>query len=132
MLAFLDTHAWIWWVTQDQRLSRRAMASIQSALAREGVWISAISVWEAAKKVERGQLILDRPLRKWLDVATAMEGLFVAELTTAILIESCELPPPALRDPADQMIVATVRHHGGRLVTKDAQLQEYPHVQCVW
>jgi PIN domain nuclease of toxin-antitoxin system len=30
------------------------------------------------------------------------------------------------------MIVATVRHHQGRLVTKDADLRKYPHLKSVW
>jgi PIN domain nuclease of toxin-antitoxin system len=85
-----------------------------------------------AKKVEKKQLILDRPLRQWLDSAMSAEGLFIAELTGDILMESCELPPPFHGDPADQMIAATVRHHKGRLITKDRKLTDYPHLKCVW
>lgn len=132
MLTFLDTHAWVWWVTQDRRLSKRASSAIRNAVSRDGVWISAISIWEIAKKVEKKQLVLDRPLRQWLDMATGAGGLFVAELTNAILIESCELPPPFHGDPADQIIVASVRHHGARLITKDQQLRRYPHLQSLW
>lgn len=132
MLTFLDTHAWVWWVIQDGRLSKQALTAIRNAIAREGVWISAISIWEVAKKVEKKQLVLDRPFRQWLEMATSTNGLFVAELTNAVLVESCELPPPFLGDPADQMIVASVRHHSGRLVTKDLKLRQYPHVHCLW
>jgi PIN domain nuclease of toxin-antitoxin system len=132
MPSFLDSHAWIWWITQDRRLSKRAHAAIGNAIPREGVWISAISIWEIAKKVEKSQLVLDRPLRQWLDRATSADGLFIAELTNAILIESCELPPPFHGDSADQIIAASVRHHGGRLITKDLKLRRYPHLQCLW
>lgn len=132
MLNFLDTHAWIWWVTDDRRLSKPAQSVIRKSATRDGLWISAISIWEVAKKVEKRQLVLDRPLRQWLDRATGMAGLCVAELTNAILIESCELPSPFHGDPADQMIVASVRHHGGRLITKDSHLHDYPHIQCLW
>jgi PIN domain nuclease of toxin-antitoxin system len=132
MQTFLDTHAWIWWVTQDHRLSKNALSAIKYSIPREGIWISAISVWEVAKKVEKRQLILDRPLRQWLDSAISAEGLFIAELTGDILIESCELPPPFHGDPVDQMIAATVRHHNGRLITKDRKLVGYPHLKCVW
>jgi PIN domain nuclease of toxin-antitoxin system len=132
MQTFLDTHAWIWWVTQDNRLSRHAQTVILSAIHQDGIWISAISIWEVAKKVEKRQVVLDRPLRKWLDAATSIEGLFIAELTSEILIESCELPQPFHGDPADQMITATVRHCSGRLITKDQKLVDYPHIKCVW
>ena len=76
--------------------------------------------------------MLDRPLSKWLELALGAEGLFIAELTTDILLESCELPQPFHGDPADQMIVVTVRHHGGRLVTKDRALHANPYVPCLW
>jgi PIN domain nuclease of toxin-antitoxin system len=132
MQTFLDTHAWIWWVTEDKRLSSSARALISSVAPRQGVWISPISIWEIAKKVEKHQLALDRPIRMWLNAALAMPGLFVAELTQDILVESCELPGPFHGDQADQMIVATVRHHRGRLVTKDAALRNYAHVATLW
>jgi PIN domain nuclease of toxin-antitoxin system len=113
MRTFLDTHAWIWWITADRRLSRRAEAAIRRAAAGDGVWISAISIWEIAKKVEKRQLTLDRPFRQWLQEAYGAAGLCVAELTPEILVESCELPQPFHGDAADQMIVATARHHNG-------------------
>jgi PIN domain nuclease of toxin-antitoxin system len=132
MQTFLDTHAWVWWVTGDKRLSSSAQALITTGAQRQGVWISVISIWEVAKKVEKGQLVLDRPLRSWMEAALAEPGLLVAELTQDILIDSCELPKPFHGDPADQMIVATVRHHRGRLVTKDAALSSYPHLVTFW
>jgi PIN domain nuclease of toxin-antitoxin system len=132
MQTFLDTHAWVWWVTGDGRLSKGAKRLIESDASRQGVWISAISIWEVAKRTEKKQLVLDRPYRQWLDAALSPAGLYVAELTTDILLESCELPLPFHGDPADQMIVATVRHYRGRLVTKDAALRRYPHLLSVW
>lgn len=132
MPVFLDTHAWIWWVTEDRRLSRKASQTIARATRREGVWLSAVSVWEVAKKVERKQLVLDRPLRPWMDQALGVPGLLLAELTPAVLLESCDLPQPFHGDPADQMIVASARHHHAVLVTKDQSLRGYSHVETVW
>ena len=82
--------------------------------------------------MEKGQLVLDRPVRAWIESALGMDGLFVAELTNEILLEGCDLPKPFHGDPADQLIVATVRHHGGKLITKDRALHGYPHIQCCW
>lgn len=132
MRTFLDTHCWLWWITADRRLSRRAEASIRRASAGDGIWISAISIWEIAKKVEKRQLTLDRPFRQWLQAARGAPGLYVAELTSEILVESCELPQPFHGDPADQMIVATVRHHNGILVTRDEALRSYAHLRTLW
>jgi PIN domain nuclease of toxin-antitoxin system len=128
----LDTHAWIWWATADRRLSRRARTSIDKALARGELSISVFSIWEMAKKVEKGQLALDRPLDEWLDAATTADGLQIADVTRAILVDSCRLPQPFHGDPADQIIVATTRSLSASLVTRDARLLDYAHVRTVW
>ena len=128
----LDTHSWIWWVTTDRRLSRRARTAIDKALSRGELSISMYSIWEMAKKVEKGQLALDRPLEEWLDAATAADGLQIVEMTRAILVDSCRLPQPFHGDPADQIIVATTRSLSATLVTKDARLRNYPHVRTLW
>lgn len=132
MPTLLDTHAWVWWVTDDRRLSRRARAAIAAARAVQDLWLSMISVWELAKKVEKQQLVLDRPLDVWLDDATTLDGLGLWELTRPVLVESCQLPPPFHGDPADQMIVATARHHAAVVVTRDERIRGYRHVQSLW
>lgn len=84
----VDTHAWIWWVTEDERLSGAARRAIQASLSEGTLWLSAISIWEVAKKVEKGQLMLDRALDDWLDLALEPAGLRVAPLTRSVLVES--------------------------------------------
>ncbi|HXG56125.1 MAG TPA: type II toxin-antitoxin system VapC family toxin [Vicinamibacterales bacterium] len=132
MPVFLDTHAWVWWVTEDHRLSRGAARAIQRASRGAGVSLSMISIWEIAKKVEKKQLVLDRPAREWIEHALGVPGLALVEVTPAILMDSCELPQPFHGDPADQIIVASARHHGATLVTKDSNIRRYEHVSTVW
>ena len=134
MPILLDTHAWVWWVSDDRRLSKKAAAAIRRTAHDEdwGVWISTISIWEVAKKVEKKQLVLDRPVRQWMEQADDRAGSALAELSAAILLDSCELPQPFHGDPADQMIVASARHLGASLVTKDRKLRSYRHVQTLW
>jgi len=113
-------------------LSRRAGTAIARAQRDNDVWLSLISVWEIARKVEKQQLAFDRPLTDWLDVATAMPGLQLAELTRPILVDSCSLPQPFVGDPADQIIVATARHHGAVVVTKDQKIRQCSHARSIW
>lgn len=132
MPAVLDTHAWIWWATRDRRLSRRARTAIDRALARAELHLSMISIWEMAKKVEKGQLALDRPLEEWMEAALAADGLVVADMTRPILLDSCRLPLPFHGDRADQIIVATTRALSATLITRDARLRDYVHVRTTW
>jgi PIN domain nuclease of toxin-antitoxin system len=132
MTTLLDTHAWVWWVTDDRRLSARAKSRIGTSMAAQDLWLSLISVWEVAKKVEKQQLVLDRPLDQWLDEAVSRPGLGLWELTRSILVQSCQLPEPFHGDPADQIIVATARQRGATLVTRDQRIRQYRHVQSLW
>lgn len=132
MPTLLDTHAWVWWVTEDRRLSPAARRAIDRGQADDNLALSLISIWEVAKKVEKGQLVIDRPITDWLDLASLRPGLHLAELTRPILTESCRLPSPFHGDPADQIIVATARDRDAVLVTKDRQIRQYPYVRCVW
>ena len=132
MPTLLDTHAWVWWVTEDRRLSAAARRAIVRSEASGDLSLSLISVWEVAKKVEKAQLVLDRPIDQWLELAVARPGLHLVELTRPILVESCRLPPPFDGDPADQLIVATARDRDAEIVTRDEKIRAYPHVRSLW
>jgi PIN domain nuclease of toxin-antitoxin system len=132
MSTLLDTHAWVWWVTEDRRLSAAARRAIERSQGKGDLSLSLISVWEVAKKVERAQLVLDRPIDQWLELALARPGLHAVELTRPILVESCKLPAPFHGDPADQIIVATARDRDASIVTKDEKIRAYSHVRTVW
>ena len=132
MLTLLDTHAWLWWVTADRRLAASARRTIERAASASGLALSLISVWEIAKKTEKRQLILDRPLEAWIDEALARPGLQTIELSRPVLLESCRLPGPFHGDPADQLLVATARHRDAVIVTRDDRIRRYPHVRSIW
>jgi PIN domain nuclease of toxin-antitoxin system len=132
MLTLLDTHAWVWWVTEDRRLSASARRAIDRSRSAGSLAVSLISVWEVAKKVEKRHIVLDRPVEDWIDTALARPDLQVLELTRPILIESCRLPGPFLGDPADQILVATARDREAVIVTKDDRIRTYAHVNSTW
>jgi PIN domain nuclease of toxin-antitoxin system len=119
-------------VPADVRLSKRARHAIGEAARQDAVALSAISIWEVAKKVEKGQLTLDRRSMNWLDQALGVDGLQVLEPTRGILVDSCRLPQPFRGDPADQIIVATARKRTAFVITADTKIREYPHVQTMW
>jgi PIN domain nuclease of toxin-antitoxin system len=132
MPTLLDTHAWVWWVTEDRRLSASARRTIERSQAAGDLSLSLISVWEVAKKVQKAQLVLDRPVDQWIELAVARPALHLVELTRPILVESCRLPAPFHGDPADQLIVATARDRDAAIVTKDERIRAYAHVRSVW
>ena len=56
-MTVLDTHAWVWWLDDDPRLSDGALAAID---ASDELAVSAISVWELATLERLGRLTFCR------------------------------------------------------------------------
>jgi len=132
MKLLLDTHAWIWWTTGSSKLSSRGKAAVRKAAAAGDLFLSAISVWEVAKLVEKGRLRFNLDAESWVGKALEMPGLTLVPLTPAISCRACALPPPFHDDPADQVIVATARAEGATILTVDARIRRYPYCQTIW
>lgn len=126
----LDTHIWVWWAADRDRLTEKQIATIE---ANEGdvIGISAITCWEVAKLIERGRIELTCPVEEWFDLALQYPGVKLLELTPTIAVDSTRLPGQFHRDPADQIIVATARTYQCPLVTSDEKIILYPHVVTV-
>jgi PIN domain nuclease of toxin-antitoxin system len=124
----LDTHIWVWWVSQPDRL-QPAHREILAAGADHSFGVSIISCWEVAKLVEYGRLKLDRSIGLWLESALAEPGVSLLPLNPQIVVESTQLPQPFHRDPADQLLVATARVLQCPLMTEDGKIAAYPHVR---
>ena len=69
---------------------------------------------------------------EWIREALEMPKLRLVALSPSVAYRSTILPQPFHDDPADQIIVATARHLGATLVTRDRKLRDYEHVQTVW
>ena len=129
-MILLDTHAWVWWVHGDARLSEEQRKMLDARIV-DGIGVSIISCWEVAKLVEHGRLKLLQDVAEWLEVALAYPGVRLLDLSPAIVVESTRLPQPFHKDPADQMIVATARIHDSPLATADDKILNYVHVRTV-
>jgi PIN domain nuclease of toxin-antitoxin system len=83
----LDTHIWVWWVHDDEQLTKEYKDYIEQN-EQSGIGISAISCWEVAKLVEYGRLILPVAISDWLNQALAYPGVRLLDLTPQIAVES--------------------------------------------
>jgi len=124
----LDTHIWVWWVSNPSLLSAKYTAYLE-ANEPTGIGVCAISCWEVAMLVEKGRLSFSVLVREWLEGALAYPGVRLLELSPEIAVESTRLPGTFHKDPADQMIVATARVLDCPLVTMDGLILNYPHVK---
>ena len=127
----LDTNAWVWLVEDPERLPARVRAIVADPV-NYPLGLSAISPWEVAKKVSLGRLVLSLPVSGWLHRALDPSFISLLHLSPEIAVESCHLPGQFHRDPADQIIAATVRVLRAVLLTADQRLLAYPHLQSLW
>ena len=129
-MILLDTHIWYRWVDEQAKLTSQQLQHLQTN-ELTGLGVSVISCWEIAKLVSLGRLTLARTVPDWMALALSFRGCQLFGLTPEIAIDSCNLPGIFHRDPADQLLVATARIIGIPLLTGDAKLLAYPHVNLL-
>ena len=113
----LDTHALVWWWTDDRRLPASARAAIADPATQ--VLVSAASAWEIATKHRLG---------KWQEVAPLVaefddllrRSRFVPLPITAVEARTAGAMDWAHRDPFDRILFAQSRARAAPLVTGDA------------
>ena len=128
----LDTHAWVWFVSNPELLSKKAKKSVAAAVEEKGVLISSMSAWEVALLVARKRLILTLELADWIAKSERLPFVKFIPVDNSIAVKSVNLPQPLHSDPADRIIIATAIAWGAPLVTKDEKILNYPHVQTIW
>ena len=128
----LDTHVWVWWVSNPKLLSPKARRAISAAVGRSQVHISSISVWELALLSMRGRLKLKMDVGDWIAQSEALPFLHFVTIDNHIALKSTQLDEPLHYDPADRIIIATALSLGAALVTKDQKIRDYPHVTTIW
>src|SRR3989338_9012295 len=102
MKLLLDTHAFLWFVAGDERLSRPARRVMEKDGAE--LILSATSVWEMAIKTSLGRLTLPATVEKY--VAEKLEGGFRMLPVDWSHAAAVEKMPFHHRDPFDRLLAA--------------------------
>lgn len=128
MRLLLDTHTFLWWVTDDPQLS----ATARAAIADDGnpVLVSAASAWEMATKHRLGKLgsaseAVDRYAE--LILADGFEHLAI-DHRHARKAGSYTQPH---RDPFDRMLAAQSELDRLTLLTRDAAFEAFD-IDVLW
>lgn len=128
----LDTHIWLWWLSNPENLSPAATEAINNNIQDNGIVISSISTWEIALLVTRGRLVLSIDHRDWIRKTEGLSFVRFMPVDNTIALRSISLPSDFHPDPADRIIVATALTMGLPLVTRDEKILNYPHLQTIW
>jgi PIN domain nuclease of toxin-antitoxin system len=131
-MILLDTHVWIWWVSNPDLLSCQADSLINKAMVEKKIYISSISVWEVAMLVVEGRLHLTLDVKDWIRSCESLPFIQFVPVTNAIAFEAVHLPEKSPSDPADRIIIATALALDLVLITKDKKIQRADRVRTAW
>ena len=128
MRLLLDTHAFLWRVFDDARLSPAASDLISDPAAE--ILFSAVSSWEIAIKARTGRLDLPPDVSEFVadQVHRNRFAVLGVELSHALRVHAL---PDHHRDPFDRVLVAQAQVEAVPLLSRDSQLGAY-EVELRW
>ncbi len=126
MRLLLDTHAFLWFVIGDTRLSGKARALIEDESNEK--FFSIASLWEIAIKVSIGRLTLSAPFDDVFPAQLVKNGIDLLGITVAHTSAVTSLPYHH-RDPFDRLLIAQASREQMQIVSIDESLDAYPIVR---
>ena len=126
--AILDTHAFLWWLAGDGKLSEPA----RKFMGREEntVYLSAASAWEIATKVRIGRLPGAVQVAAELGACLTSQGFTGLAITLDHGLRAGGLPGPH-RDPFDRMLIAQAQAEDLALISNETVFDAYG-VRRLW
>ena len=128
MKLLLDTHAFIWWYNEPERLPAKVLSACQNPT--NTLILSVASVWEMQIKTQLGKLHLDRFLNDILRHQQEQNQLQIIPITLPVVLALDRLPLHH-RDPFDRLLIAQANQDGLFLVSNDALIRQYT-VSLLW
>jgi PIN domain nuclease of toxin-antitoxin system len=126
--ALLDTHALLWWLSDDPALTKPARKLI--AETKNIVFVSAASAWEIATKVRLGKLPSGADLTADFTGHLEREGFQILAISGEHAIRA-GLLPGAHKDPFDRMLIAQAQAENMPIVSNESLFDTYG-VRRVW
>ncbi|MEH2370899.1 type II toxin-antitoxin system VapC family toxin [Nostoc sp.] len=128
MRVLLDTHAFLWWVTDDPQLS----STSRSIIADSGniLFLSVASIWEIVIKTKSGKLTLPEPVEEYIPNRLALNRFESLDIQMTHTLQVANLPN-IHRDPFDRILIAQSQVENLPIVTKDEKIARYS-VEIIW
>ena len=128
MRFLLDTHAFLWAITDDPRLSDACRRIFNQGANH--LLLSVASIWEMVIKVQLGKLPLPEPADRFLREQLSSNAIAALEVKASHALQLFALPH-LHNDPFDRMIIAQSQAENLPILTADPLIGRYP-VETVW
>ena len=127
MKALLDTHTFLWAISGDERLSRRAAEVFAGP---SDLWLSVVSIWEILIKVQIGKMLLPVPTGPYI-VKKLVENRIETLAVSRDHVLRVETLPMHHHDPFDRILIAQSLEENIPVVTADRVFARYS-VELIW
>jgi PIN domain nuclease of toxin-antitoxin system len=127
MKALLDSHAFLWALSGDTRMSTRAREIFEGP---SSLSLSIVSIWEILIKVQLGKLGLPRSAASYIFSELVKNKIATLPIRLDHLIAYENLPLHH-RDPFDRMLIAQGIKEELPIITADRNFQNYS-VRTIW
>jgi PIN domain nuclease of toxin-antitoxin system len=127
MRLLLDTHTFLFSIAGPERLSTRMRKWLRDPKVER--WVSVVSLWEIAVKVQIGKLSLPSNAEYY---RTHLQALQAKALPVTVEHSMALMSLPLHhRDPFDRLLIAQAASEGLTLASRDRVFQAYG-TQVVW
>ncbi len=128
MNILLDTHALLWLVTDDDRLSETARQTFLNSENR--LFFSAASLWEICIKMSVGKISLKTGWFQTIQAEMEINAIQWLPIEMPHCAEVTKLPFHH-RDPFDRMLIAQAITQDMQLLSRDKRLSAYA-IKRIW
>jgi len=122
MKILLDTHVWLWWLTEPERLPGTVHDALEDGA--NPLYLSVVSSWEIAIKYTVGKLPLPEPPGEFVEKRLLRDGLQTLHIEHRHALSVAELPLYH-HDPFDRLLVAQAKNESMALATVDSKIKAY-------
>jgi PIN domain nuclease of toxin-antitoxin system len=129
MLALLDTNAFLWWVTDDYRLSEQAREVISDP--GNTIFFSVASAWEIVIKTKLGKLPLPEPPETYIPSRVNYYGFQILPIEMKYVLHISKLENHH-NDPFDRLLIAQSQVERLPIITVDKKISLYYDVAVIW
>ena len=122
MKLLLDSHSFVWWRDEPQKLSPTAFAEISNP--NNDVFLSVVTVWELQIKIAPNKFTIKGGLENAVKNEQQNNGfqILAIQLSHALYLENL---PPHHKDPFDRLLISQAIVENMTLVTADTEFTKY-------
>jgi PIN domain nuclease of toxin-antitoxin system len=128
MRYLLDTHTFIWWNNEPEKLSAQVLTLCQESNSQ--LYVSMVSLWEMQIKLQLGKLKLHQSLEDIVQSQIIENDIQLLDITAPHIFKLSMLEEHH-KDPFDRLLISQSIHEDMPILSKDGVFGEYP-VRVIW